>query len=278
MSSPQPMPQAPFKIFLARQGEYLPWYYGVLLTAAEILTALMYIPAGLALHFSILILLILQAALEAGKPRHVLYQALTLAPLTRIMSLTLPLGNFPLMWWYAITSLPLLAAAGAAAALCGFKAADLGLVRGRPGLQVLVALSGLPLGLLEYLILKPQPLAAGLDWRHLWLAALILLICTGFMEELVFRGLIMRAATIAAGPRFALYYMSFIFAVLHITHRSVLDVFFVFAVALFFGWVVQKDRSNERLYCQENEVYLIIIYLQSIKLPSGALNWYGGYW
>lgn len=278
MSSPQPMPQAPFKIFLARQGEYLPWYYGVLLTAAEILTALMYIPAGLALHFSILILLILQAALEAGKPRHVLYQALTLAPLTRIMSLTLPLGNFPLMWWYAITSLPLLAAAGAAAALCGFKAADLGLVRGRPGLQVLVALSGLPLGLLEYLILKPQPLAAGLDWRHLWLAALILLICTGFMEELVFRGLIMRAATIAAGPRFALYYMSFIFAILHITHRSVLDVFFVFAVALFFGWVVQKDRSNERLYCQENEVYLIIIYLQSIKLPSGALNWYGGYW
>jgi len=243
LSSPQPMPQAPFKIFLARQGEYLPWYYGVLLTAAEILTALMYIPAGLALHFSILILLILQAALEAGKPRHVLYQALTLAPLTRIMSLTLPLANFPLMWWYAITSLPLLAAAGAAAALCGFKAADLGLVRGRPGLQVLVALSGLPLGLLEYLILKPQPLAAGLDWRHLWLAALILLICTGFMEELVFRGLIMRAATIAAGPRFALYYMSFIFAILHITHRSVLDVFFVFAVALFFGWVVQKDRS-----------------------------------
>lgn len=234
-AGPDTRGETPFKALL-------PWFYGVLLTAAEILTALMYIPAGLALHFSILILLILQAALEAGKPRHALYQALTLAPLTRIMSLTLPLGSFPLMWWYAITSLPLLAAAGAAAALCGFKAADLGLVRGRPGLQVLVALSGLPLGLLEYLILRPQPLA-GLDFRHLWLPALILLICTGFMEELVFRGLIMRAATIAAGPRFALNYMSFIFAILHITHRSVLDVFFVFAVALFFGWVVQKDRS-----------------------------------
>ncbi|MDN5361457.1 MAG: protease family protein [Moorella sp. (in: firmicutes)] len=242
-AGPAPRGASRFKAFLKGQGEFLPWYYGVLLTVAEILTALMYIPAGLALHFSLLVLLILQAALEAGKPRHALYQALTLAPLTRIMSLTLPLGNFPLVWWYAITSLPLLAAAGAAAALSGFKAADLGLTRGRPGRQVLVALSGLPLGFLEYLILRPQPLVAGLDWRHLWLPALILLVCTGFMEELVFRGLIMRAATVAAGPRFALYYMSFIFAILHITHRSVLDVFFVFAVALFFGWAVQRDRS-----------------------------------
>ncbi|MBC7325562.1 MAG: CPBP family intramembrane metalloprotease, partial [Moorella sp. (in: Bacteria)] len=114
---------------------------------------------------------------------------------------------------------------------------------GHPGRQFLVALCGLPLGLLEYLILRPRPLTPALAFQELWLPALILLVCTGFTEEFIFRGLLQRAAALAAGPRFALYYVSFIFAVLHITHRSVIDVIFVFAVALYFGWIVQKERS-----------------------------------
>ncbi len=37
--------------------------------------------------------------------------------------------------------------------------------------------------------------------------------------------------------------MSLLFAVLHIGFLSLIDVVFVFAVALFFGWVVKKTGS-----------------------------------
>ena len=38
-------------------------------------------------------------------------------------------------------------------------------------------------------------------------------------------------------------YVSLLFAVLHVGFLSWLDVIFVFAVALFFGWVVKKTGS-----------------------------------
>jgi LysM repeat protein len=74
------------------------------------------------------------------------------------------------------------------------------------------------------------------------LPALILLIGTGFNEELVFRGVMQSAASDALG-KWAILYVTVVFAVLHLGYKSVVDVAFVFAVGLFFGWVVAKTRS-----------------------------------
>ncbi len=41
----------------------------------------------------------------------------------------------------------------------------------------------------------------------------------------------------------AIIYVSLLFAVVHLIHRSVIDIIFVFLVALFFGWVVKKTGS-----------------------------------
>ena len=43
--------------------------------------------------------------------------------------------------------------------------------------------------------------------------------------------------------RFGLLYVALLFAVLHIGYRSVLDVVFVFGVALLFGWVAEATWS-----------------------------------
>jgi membrane protease YdiL (CAAX protease family) len=64
---------------------------------------------------------------------------------------------------------------------------------------------------------------------------LILLICTGFAEELIFRGMMQRTATETLGQAYGILYVSAIFAILHAGHQSVIEVFFVFGVALFFG-------------------------------------------
>jgi membrane protease YdiL (CAAX protease family) len=81
-----------------------------------------------------------------------------------------------------------------------------------------------------------------LEWAEVWLPALILMACTGFGEELVFRGLLQQVASDALG-RWAGPYVAVLFAVLHVGYLSFADVVFVFAIALFFGWAADRSRS-----------------------------------
>lgn len=225
-----------------RRGEYAPWCYAAVLATGEVLISLMAVSAGMAVHIALLSTLVVHAALCRGSRYSALYQAMVLAPLVRILSLAMPLSRFPLIYWYLLTGVPLIVSSAIASALAGFGMQEIGLHRGRPSFQALVALSGVPLGLMEYFILRPAPLVGKLNFASLWLPALLLLTCTGFVEEFMFRGVLQRAAS-AFGERFALLFVSLIFAVLHITHRSAVDVVFVFGVALLFGRAVQKDGS-----------------------------------
>ena len=64
----------------------------------------------------------------------------------------------------------------------------------------------------------------------------------GFGEEFIFRGVLQRSA-VEAFNGWGVIYASLLFATLHMGFLSWLDVAFVFVVALFFGWVVQKTGS-----------------------------------
>lgn len=218
------------------------WLHACVLALAETLVAFMFVSAGMALHILLLCMLVLSAALTADPKRSALYQALVLAPIVRVLSLSLPLGRFEIVYWYLLTGIPLLASSAAVVLLAGFRREDVGLRLGTPKKQLLVTLTGIPLGLIEYCILRPAPLAEELTLRAIWLPALLLMVFTGFTEEFVFRGAMQRAAA-PLGKAFELYFVSFVFAALHITHRSALDVAFVFGVAMLFGHAVRKDGS-----------------------------------
>ncbi len=66
---------------------------------------------------------------------------------------------------------------------------------------------------------------------------------TGCMEEIIFRGILLKAADDYLGKTHSLIYASFIFSVLHIIHYSFLDVVFVFGVALLFIFFVRRTGS-----------------------------------
>jgi hypothetical protein len=173
------------------------------------------------------------------------YLALTLAPLIRILYLSLPLNVFPLTYWYAVVSFPLLVGAVVVAQINGYRRKEIGLGWGNKNLlfHLLFGLTGLPLGLIEYLILRPEPLVPVLSLPDVFLPALILLVCTGFAEEFIFRGIMQKAASDLLGQKTALILVGFIFAILHVTHLSVIDVVFVFGVAVFFSTVVRRTGS-----------------------------------
>jgi len=216
--------------------------YLAAVTAAEVLTALIEPRAGLVLHGVLLVALLLHTALNWEQPSHDLLLSLAFAPLIRLLSLSLPLARFPLVYWYFITSVPLFAAVFIAMRTLRFTWRGIGINLRAIPLQILVSLTGLAFGYMEYQILRPAPLAEAFTWEQLWLPALILLVSTGFAEELIFRGLMQRAATEALGD-FSVPYVAALFAVLHVGYKSLVDIVFVFGVALFFGYAVRKTQS-----------------------------------
>jgi len=203
---------------------------------------------GIICHIIILFVVIIDAALINKYFSERLVLSLAIIPLIRIISLSLPLADIPQMWQYPIIYVPLLAAAIVLARILNYRPGDIGIRFGFLPLQLVIGLVGIGLGIVEYLILAPEPLVTELTWQTAWLPALVLLLSTGFVEEFIFRGVLQKTATEAFGG-WGVVYVSFIFAILHIgwiraeSPLAMLDIVFVFIVALFFGWIVKKTGS-----------------------------------
>ncbi|MCX6023200.1 MAG: CPBP family intramembrane metalloprotease [Chloroflexi bacterium] len=174
--------------------------------------------------------------------RHFLW-TMTLSPLIRVLSITLPLSSYPFILWYFIISVPLFASTFVVIRTIGLTRRDLMLEMNNLPIQFMIMLPGPLLGLFEYLILKPRPLAASLALNDLLGPALVLLVSTGFSEELIFRGL-MQYTTAQLIPRWwAAVYVNLVFAVLHSGYLSFLDILFVFVVGMFFSWFSIRTKS-----------------------------------
>ncbi len=217
--------------------------YLVGITAAETVTVYVSPAWGVAIHVAVFLAIITHSALSAqATVRQRFLLSLALAPLVRIVSLAIPLGQLPQVWWYPIIYAPLLAAALITMRITGISRRTVGLTPGRIWVQLGIAASGLVFGVLEYLILRPNPMISHLSWQTVLFPAFVLVVTTGFVEELTFRGVMQQAAW----PRFGWWgigYVSIVFAVLHMGFFSWLDVAFVFAIAMTFGWIVKRTGS-----------------------------------
>jgi uncharacterized protein len=216
--------------------------YLVALTLAEALTNLIEPRVGMVTHGLVLIALLLHASLGAQGAQRRFLLALALAPLIRLLSLSLPLPTFPFIYWYMVVGTPLFIAAYVTARAGRMSRGMVGINSRKLPVQLLVGVTGIALGLLEYLILRPSPLVAELRWQEILIPAFILLIFTGVLEEVIFRG-VMQYSALRNFGRLGLIYVAIVFAVLHLGYHSALDVVFVFAVAVIFGWITLRTGS-----------------------------------
>jgi uncharacterized protein len=220
----------------------IPILYLIAIAGAELVTALVNPLGGIALHIVIMLTLIIHASLLTRDLKRELYLTLALAPMIRLLSLSMPLSKFPQIYWYLIIAIPLFIAIYIVMRRLGYDRWEIGINFNKWPFQILIALTGIPLGTVEYYILKPTPLISTFTWQGLLLPALILMICTGFLEELVFRGVIQRSAEAAIG-RWGWVYVAVLFSIMHIGYLSILDFIFVLGVGLYFGLIVNKTRS-----------------------------------
>jgi len=242
MPSPHSLPAPADDVPAAPAAHLVIWGWLGLITLAEALVAFGAPEPGLWLHVVILLGLAAHVGLAGRAAEGRLALALMLAPLIRLLSLGLPLGGVPLVLWYPIVGAPLLLAAFAVVRRAGLGRAEIGLSAGRPLVQIALAGCGMAIGAVEYLILRPPALGLPAGWAGVIAGGLALLIFTGLLEELIFRGLLQRLAPAALGA-WGLTYVSLLFAVLHLGHRSLLDVIFVYVIGRAFAQLVRWGGS-----------------------------------
>lgn len=220
--------------------------YLAAIAAAEFVSALVNPLWGVVAHIAILGGLLAEATYRRCPQQRAFFLSLTLAPLIRVVSLSLPLGYVPQRWWYALASIPLFAAAFVLIRTIPLTHRQIALQlpsrRHWPAVA-LVAASGVVLGFIQYLLLRPAPLIGSLAPGAVALTAVILLLGTGVLEELLFRGILQATAIEALGTWPGIIYVSTLFGALNIGHRSLVGVAFAIGVALYFSAVVRWTRT-----------------------------------
>lgn len=197
---------------------------------------------GIVFHTAILSSLIAHSSFAAKQSYRNLYLALALAPLIRIVSLSMPLSMFTQINWYLLAAIPVLIATLIAIRILDLHPPDIGLTSHQMAFQGLVALTGIGFGLAEYYILKPDPLISSMTLGEMIVPCIILLVATGFVEELVFRGVMQHCSAGALGP-WGWVYVALVYSTLQIGHESATQWLLALSVGLFFGWVVKKTGS-----------------------------------
>jgi hypothetical protein len=247
---------APGRSFARKDLTVLGAYAGVLVVAEGLVAAVdpvsgafLYQEVGLTVHILLVFALLFHGVLVQSRDPTLSYllTALSLASLIRVFSLAVPRYTFDILTWLALVSLPLLTAIVAVVYVQGLRPAELGLGPGpwkTVPWQLGIGLTGVPLGLVEFAILREAPWVSSLaDVPTVVWAVVVIFVATGISEELIFRGILLKRAVERLGPWPGLLFVSIVFASLHIFFRNVADLLFVFGVGVFYGFAVLRTRS-----------------------------------
>jgi len=223
--------------------------YLLLITGAELLTT-RDPKLGIVLHIALMFGLLLYAGWESDRNK-MLSQfliVLVVAPIIRILSLSMPIIHFSVTFWFMFISIPVFIAVFTCMWLQRLHPKDIGLTmptrRRDVPIELGVILIAIPFGLLEYLILKPSPLLNVYAGISSFIAlALTMVICTGFLEELTFRGLIQFTTLRVLSKWWGILFISIIFGVLHAGNLTFWDCLLAFSVGFLFSVVRDKTGS-----------------------------------
>lgn len=217
--------------------------YILVLIFSELITTYYMTSWGIILDVILITCLVINSTLTKSVKFSYLLQAMTLLPLIRIMSLSIPVIELKPLYWLAIMSIPIFAAVWIlmqsqclSKKMVGFNTRNL-------PLQLLVGLTGLGFGFVEYLILRPTALIPDLSLVNVIFASLIVIISTGVLEELVFRGIIQRNAENIMGKIWGVIFTSLLFVGFNISWNSSPDLIFIFGISICYGYIFQKTRS-----------------------------------
>jgi len=223
-----------------RPGTHWLLVYGGLILIGEAILALFDVALGAAIHAVLLI----AVASHAAYSRHegdAQLSVMGLIPLVRLLSIVMLIPGIAPIYWYALIGAPALVAAGLAIRAMGASLADIGLGRPQSLMEQVVAASiGLPLGWIAVNVIRLPGLPAEGVHPLLFLAMVAPFVV--LLEELIFRGLLQRAAT-PHGPLVAIVAPNLFYAATYFSTASTGDILFMGAVGMLFSFIVYRTGS-----------------------------------
>lgn len=121
---------------------------------------------------------------------------------------------------------------------------DLGLTfQGSRKWIIIGALIALPTGTVEYYILRTEPAAPFFTLPTLIRDFAYMLFFVGLAEEMLFRGLIQRDLQRVFGDGKGLFLAAYLFGVMHMTWRSVPELFFTFFAGYLLGYIYTRSKN-----------------------------------
>ena len=217
------------------------------LIVAEILTTYVNKIWGLSIHTIILFILLVNAAMVESTDFSNLLRSMMPIPIIRIVGLSIPMMQIKPLYWFPIVAIPLFAASIVIMRRQNLTMKDVGMFMGdyrdNYRVQFFIALTGFITGIMEFFILRPDPLIPQFTPVLLLGGFIVLLLSTGLAEELLFRGILQNNAMKLIGAGWGLLYTSLVFCTMHIGWIYFADLVFVFSVALFYGFCLIKTKS-----------------------------------
>ena len=215
--------------------------YALSLVTAEI--AITTVKPSWSLLFLIVIItsLVVLSSLSASAKFSHLLQALILIPLLRIMSLSISMTEIGPVYWLALIIFPLIVSCIFLMRGQQLSISDVGLNLKKLPVQLVIIWVGLAVGFIEYILLKPATITPNLDMSYMILSVIVL-IGSGFILELIFRGIIQQKADDLMGKLGGLLFLSTLFTTQYLAWNSVPYLIFVFGVSIIYGYVFQNKQ------------------------------------
>jgi CAAX protease family protein len=208
-----------------------------------------------------------RSPLAIGDPPTRLIPAVALIPLLRLLSLTVPVPEWPQELWLALAGAPLLVAVAAAARLTNMDVVEMGLARiSRSWRSGVVVAVGLPAGLLVG-SLQASPLGSGGSPAAAFAIAVIGVGLAAIPEELIFRG-VLQPLMVAAIGRFGIIVGAIAFGLTYAGTGSPGVVAVMVAIGLVFGWEVAETNSIWAPVLGHSLMIVTVIFIAPVLLAG----------
>ncbi len=203
---------------------------------------------GVVLHsFTLALTLFYSAIMVRFSPdTSKLFAVLLPVPLIRIVSVSSPLLEFTMVEWFLIISIMLFSSILISLRLTGLSISEYGFKlpeRKYYILETSIIMIGIGFGMVEYLILTPEPISREITILGIIPPLVGLYFSTGLLEELLFRGLIQKHSSDCLGTFYGIIFTTLIFMIMHTGWQSFLDIIFVGAVGAIYSVIVHRTGS-----------------------------------
>jgi len=102
---------------------------------------------------------------------------------------------------------------------------------------------GVPMGVVEYTILRPAAVTPTFDVRYFAQTVVHMLFFVALGEEILFRAIIQNSIIKSLGVASGIFWSALYFSAMHFVWRSIPELFFTFAGGLVLGAVYYKKRN-----------------------------------